>query len=155
MATAVICAKTLEELDDKKFPDDAVILENWEGVDDSKVENYEKVVQVLENIEMNTSEKEIVAGLSNMFGKPEDSLKKETFEAKKGVPDQLVKKFKAESKTTKIVDEGKTNVKSEDGGIKEEKFGFLLKKEIEKATEVMLKAANEVREGYRLSNPVP
>ena len=153
MATAVICAKTLEDLNDKKFPEDAVVLENWEGVDDNKVENYEKVVKVLENIEMNSSEKEVLAGLGNMFGKPED--KKETIKPKNIDTDQPVKKFKVESKTNEIVAKKEIKLKSKDGGIKEEKSGFLLKKEIEAATEEMLKAANEVRESYRLSNPVP
>merc|ERR1712025_142040 len=103
MATAVIWAKTLQDLNDKKFPEDAIILENWEGVDDSKVENFGKVVQVLENIEMSSSEKGVVASLGKMFGKREDSHRRETIGTEEGNREKIVKKIKAESKTTEVV----------------------------------------------------
>ena len=154
MATAVICAKSLEDLNNKKFPDGAVILENLEGVDDEKVKNFEKVVRILENIEMSSSEKEILASLSNIFGKPENSPKKETIVGDEDDCDQLKKKIKAESKSAESIELKNTNLKSENKGIKKE-TGALLKEEIEEAVEEMLKAANDVRESYRLSNSVP
>ena len=73
-------------------------------MDDNKVANFEKVVQILENIEMNSSEKEVLASLGNMFGKPEDRPKKENIKAEVGDCDQIEKKFKAVSKRNEIID---------------------------------------------------
>merc|ERR1712218_340152 len=63
-----MAARTFQTLKDKEFPEGAVELESLDQGDETKVENFEKVVKLLENIEMDSKEKKVVADLLDMFG---------------------------------------------------------------------------------------
>ena len=173
MATAVIVAKTFEDLKEKQFPEDAVVLHSLDGVEENKVQNFEQVVKIMESIEMDHSEREIVADLVNMFEgtekteeRPQKSLKKENIKDEK--VDETAKKLDVNQpgqvraprkKKIAIVEsnECETFKKMKIESNEEGKSDVVndIKKEIEVAVEDMLVAAAEVRECYRLNNPGP
>ena len=151
MATAVITAKTFSIVRDKEFPEGAVILESLEAVDENKVLNFEKVVKIIENLEMGPSEKSILSDLAGMFENSQDSKVKVNIKLEKS------EEVNNQSAKTDIVKTAEIQIKLKEELDVENKpaSNIVTKRELAEAVDEMLKAAAEVRDGFRLSNPTP
>merc|ERR1719336_1977311 len=149
MATAVITAKTFPIVRDKAFPEGAVMLETLEAVDENKVLNFEKVVKIIENLEMGPSEKSILSDLAGMFENSQNSKVKVNIKLEKS---EEVNNQRAKTDIVKTA-ESQIKVKEEPDVENKSALNIVTKKELAEAVDEMLKAAAEVREGFRLSNP--
>merc|ERR1712150_305611 len=141
------------------------ILESLDGVDENKVQNFEKVVKIIENIEIDRSEKKILSDLVDMFEKTEEcfqesegmeKIKSEKFEEIEKKSDRNPSdELEIQKSKTDIVIPNESQTTLTENIENKPVSNFDMKKELDEAVEEMLKAAAEVREGFRLNNPPP
>jgi len=109
MATAVAIAKSYKDVKTKRFPSAVVPIERIELIDDSKIDNFRKVVQILKGMEPDKNEKEIIEKfkneMKNLHGFPKKlENKSKSHDAKKSDQDSMIvtKPQKSDAPSTKV-----------------------------------------------------
>jgi len=77
MATAVVAAESLGKLKHKQFPSEAVLLENADKVEASKINNFKMVVNAVCNIDLDDHEQKLIKDLETELGLHKVSEKNE------------------------------------------------------------------------------
>merc|ERR1712130_99542 len=95
MATAVAVGKSLEEVKTKKFPSVVVPLEKIDLIDESKIDNFRKVVKILKGMIPVEEENKIIQDVDKQISSKPNKVEKE-------LPTVVIKNEKKEVKEANI-----------------------------------------------------